>query len=245
MICNEASKRLVALNFVCYNITLHFTSHNVAVLLLNESVKQNVIFGCMCMKEEMRSGLWEQDCDIWFCLTERDWSSGPLWWTLGHCQGILGKLLWSELELSEVKEKGNDRDQKRGRGREGNRKASSQHQAGSEPVHRKLSSWAETETPTHTNIHRTRSRNEIMLFMYEQLYVKLVKSPFYTYTHISLTHMWTHSTLSVHCISETNEKGLCVCVCVKNEFSHPAQLGDVRVDSELKHKRITTNITHT
>lgn len=186
------------------------------MLLLNKSVKQNLIFWCVCVKEEMRSGLREQHCDICFCLTARDWCSGQLWWMLGDCQGILGKLLWSELELSKEKEKGkgNDREQKRGRGREGNRKACSQHQAGSKPAHRKLSSWAETETPTHTNIHRTHSQNKIRLFMYENLYVKLVKSPFYTYTHISLSHtdICGHSILSVHCITEANgKKKVCVC----------------------------------
>lgn len=66
MICNEASRRSVLPSFVRKNKTLHFTAQNDAVLLLNESVKQNLIY--VCVKEEMRSGLQEQDCDIWFCL---------------------------------------------------------------------------------------------------------------------------------------------------------------------------------
>lgn len=66
MICNEASRSSVLLSFVCKNRTLHFTAHNVAVPFLNEAVKQNLVEACV--KEEMRSGLREQDCDIWFCL---------------------------------------------------------------------------------------------------------------------------------------------------------------------------------
>jgi len=107
-----------------------------------------------------------------------------------------------------------------------------------------INSWAETETPTHKtyteHIHRTKLGCLCMRnYMWNRLNLHFTRILMFLF----LTQAFVHSTFS-HISEAIGEKNtVCVCVCVKNEFPHPAQLGNARVDSKLKHKSITTNIT--
>lgn len=112
----------------------------------------------------------------------------------------------------------------------------------------KLMSW--NRDSDHTNMHRTHSHNKIMLFMYEQLHVKSVKPPFYALTHISYTHTWTRSTLSVHCICEANGKQtVCECVLRTNfpiqlNLEKPEEIQSSTGQRSRQCKWITTHITY-
>lgn len=187
---------------------------------------------CACVKKEIRSGLREQNCATWFCLIARDWCSGPLRWTLGRCQGILGKLLWSKLETSDENEKGNYREQ-RGAGEE--RKASSQHQAGSEPAHRKLSSWAETDSDHTKHTQNTFMQQNYAMIIYTWNRLNLHFTDLLIF--LSLSHT---DTLYIICYLYlwNGWKTDSVWLITKNKFSRQAQLGNARGESELNSAEI-------
>ncbi len=140
-----------------------------------------------------------------------------------------------------------ERERERRRKEKGIQPTSGGQQASAQEI--KLMSW--NRDSDHTNLHRTHSRNKIMPFMYEHLYVKSVKSPFYTLTHISppFSHAYV-DTLYIICSLylwswwETDSV-LRTNFLIQLNLEMPEEIQSPTGQRSQQHKCITTNISHT